>query len=117
MILELLLVVPLALALAYAHAEHLIALERGREREEARAEAREMRERLLSAKLAGADIPPPPEPALIPETPLLPDLERAILDWETPAAQDAQRRWIRSQMAAGRSQAEILRALNPVTEP
>jgi hypothetical protein len=110
----------LALLAALAAAATAIAIERTllsrkleRERDAALAAARESNERLIAAKLAGAEVPPPMEAPPPAEDPLIPELEALIADWETPAAQEQQRRLIRQQLAFGKTQTQVLRELSP----
>jgi hypothetical protein len=110
----------IALLAAIAAAATAVAIERTlysrkleRERDAALAAERESSERLIAAKLAGADIPPPREEAPTLEEPLLPELEAMIADWEGEAARDQQRRLIRQQLSLGKTQTQVLRDLTP----
>lgn len=89
-----------------------IALERAGA--ESRREAREATERLLAARKEGFEIPEPPQPMPEPEPPLTPKLQALVDDWETEVGRDAQRAVIRRHLAAGKSEAEILRLIGPV---
>ena len=81
---------------------------------EAFARERALYERLAQARKDGYEIPEPATPVLEPVIdPLEPALEALVLDWEGPAAQQAQRDVIRRMRAAGKSPAEIVRALTP----
>lgn len=77
-------------------------------------EATEARERLYAAWKSGAEIPSAAAVAPAPvfdESPLSEALTAHVLDWEDDRAQAQQLRFIRSRLAAGKSEAEVLREL------
>lgn len=85
-----------------------------KERDEARAEARDDKNRLLAAWKDGYVVPAPaPEPERPIEESLSAELMAIVTEWESEAGQEAQLKIIRDLLRQGKTQPEVLHLLLP----